>query len=187
MPWIEQTCLIRGLHFAYGGLIFAIGRWSASQISRAWGKGRLRYYFEDHTLDTDRRELREARLDPPRTTGVRPASVPDPQQGPRDQQRRHHQRNLEGRVVSDAALTTRLNAARTAVGDTGEKQHLIKTLPRKGFRFVGAVHEDQGRPNTTAQGNAGTPPVASAPRLSIVVLPSQILAVIPNKSISPMA
>ena len=42
-----------------------------------------------------------------------------------------------GRIVSDAALTTRLNAARSAIGDSGEEQRLIKTLPRKGFRFVG--------------------------------------------------
>jgi adenylate cyclase len=43
--------------------------------------------------------------------------------------------------VSDAALTTRLNAVRAAIGDTGEEQRLIKTLPRKGFRFVGQVRE----------------------------------------------
>ena len=46
-----------------------------------------------------------------------------------------------GRIVSDAALTTRLNAARGAIGDSGEEQRLIKTLPRKGFRFVGQVRE----------------------------------------------
>ena len=46
-----------------------------------------------------------------------------------------------GRIVSDAALTTRLNAVRGAIGDTGEEQRLIKTLPRKGFRFVGQVRE----------------------------------------------
>ena len=46
-----------------------------------------------------------------------------------------------GRIVSDSALTTRLNAARFALGDTGEEQRLIKTLPRKGFRFVGKVRE----------------------------------------------
>jgi DNA-binding winged helix-turn-helix (wHTH) protein len=40
-------------------------------------------------------------------------------------------------------LTTRLNAARNAIGDTGEKQRLIKTLPRKGFRFVGTVKESE--------------------------------------------
>jgi len=46
-----------------------------------------------------------------------------------------------GRIVSDVALTTRLNAARSAIGDSGKKQRLIRTLPRKGFRFVGTVRE----------------------------------------------
>ncbi|TPQ41845.1 adenylate cyclase 3 [Bradyrhizobium guangdongense] len=46
-----------------------------------------------------------------------------------------------GRSVSDAALTTRLNAVRSAIGDSGEHQRLIKTLPRKGFRFVAEVQE----------------------------------------------
>ena len=50
----------------------------------------------------------------------------------------------DGRIVSDAALTTRLNVARGAIGDNGQKQRLIKTLPRKGFRFVGAVREEHG-------------------------------------------
>ena len=49
-----------------------------------------------------------------------------------------------GRSVSDAALTTRLNAARSAIGDSGNEQRLIKTLPRKGFRFVGSVLEAEG-------------------------------------------
>lgn len=44
-----------------------------------------------------------------------------------------------GRIVSESAVTTRINAARTAIGDTGKAQDLIKTLPRKGFRFVGEV------------------------------------------------
>ena len=80
-----------------------------------------------------------------------------------------------GRIVSDAALTTRLNAARTAIGDSGKIQSLIKTLPRKGFRFVGAVHEVQRSETASASsavqndGTAQRPP--SAPRLSIVVLP----------------
>src|SRR6202022_3600537 len=49
-----------------------------------------------------------------------------------------------GRSVPDAALTTRLNAARSTIGDSGKEQRLIKTLPRKGFRFVGPVREAQG-------------------------------------------
>ena len=44
-----------------------------------------------------------------------------------------------GRIVSDSTLTSRINAARKAVGDSGEDQKLIRTVPRKGLRFVGAV------------------------------------------------
>jgi TolB-like protein len=80
-----------------------------------------------------------------------------------------------GRIVSDAALTTRLNAARSAIGDTGEKQRLIKTLPRKGFRFVGAVQEVQ-RPaiapvSSAAENDDTAQRPFSPPHLSIVVLP----------------
>lgn len=46
-----------------------------------------------------------------------------------------------GRVVSDSTLTTHINAVRKAVGDTGDDQNLIRTIPRKGFRFVGEVHD----------------------------------------------
>jgi TolB-like protein len=46
-----------------------------------------------------------------------------------------------GRSVSDSALTTRINAARRVLGDNGERQRLIRTLPRKGIRFVGEVEE----------------------------------------------
>ena len=43
--------------------------------------------------------------------------------------------------MSESALTTRINATRTAVGDDGDQQRLIRTLPRKGIRFVGVVQE----------------------------------------------
>jgi len=45
-----------------------------------------------------------------------------------------------GRVISDSTLTSRINAARKAVGDSGGKQKLIRTIARKGLRFVGDVH-----------------------------------------------
>jgi TolB-like protein/DNA-binding winged helix-turn-helix (wHTH) protein len=48
----------------------------------------------------------------------------------------------KGRIVSDSTLTTRINAARKAVGDSGEQQALIKTYARKGVRFVGDVLVD---------------------------------------------
>ena len=73
------------------------------------------------------------------------------------------------------ALTTRLNAARVAIGDDGDQQRLIRTLPRKGFRFVGAVQEGQ-RLETASAGSAAQNDDAaqrpfSPPHLSIVVLP----------------
>ena len=46
-----------------------------------------------------------------------------------------------GRIVSESTLTSRINAARKAVGDSGDEQRLIRTSARKGIRFVGAVTE----------------------------------------------
>jgi TolB-like protein len=60
---------------------------------------------------------------------------------------------------------------RKAVGDSGEAQRLIRTMPRKGLRFVGVVQEEQ-KPATRS--NAVARPqsdVGARPRLSIVVLP----------------
>ena len=50
-----------------------------------------------------------------------------------------------GRIVSEATLSSRMNAARRAVGDDGNRQDVIRTLPRRGFRFVQPVEvEDNG-------------------------------------------
>src|SRR5437868_3091938 len=46
-----------------------------------------------------------------------------------------------GRIVSDSTLTSRITAARKAIGDTGERQELIRTMSRKGLRFVGEISE----------------------------------------------
>src|SRR5262249_49894508 len=45
---------------------------------------------------------------------------------------------------SDAALSTRINAARSAIGDDGAAQRLIRTLRGKGFRFVATLHAERG-------------------------------------------
>ena len=73
-----------------------------------------------------------------------------------------------GRIVSESALTTRINAIRTAVGDDGDQQRLIRTLPRKGIRFVGVVQE-RARPvdeaaTTPAAVDAKTPEQKTAHR-----------------------
>jgi len=44
-----------------------------------------------------------------------------------------------GRAVSEANLTSRIYAAHKALGDDGQRQALIRTIARKGHRFVGAV------------------------------------------------
>jgi DNA-binding winged helix-turn-helix (wHTH) protein len=51
----------------------------------------------------------------------------------------------KGRIVSDATLNSRINAARRALGDTGKSQTFIRTISRRGFRFVGELCGDESR------------------------------------------
>src|SRR5262249_14945050 len=48
----------------------------------------------------------------------------------------------QGRIVSEATLSSRISAARRALGDSGNDQSLIRTLRKRGFRFVGHVDDD---------------------------------------------
>ena len=48
----------------------------------------------------------------------------------------------EGRIVSDSTLNTRINAVRRAVGDDGKSQSVIRTIVRRGFRFVADIALD---------------------------------------------
>ena len=77
----------------------------------------------------------------------------------------------EGRVVSDSALGTRINAARAALCDNGEEQRFIRTLPRKGLRFVGAVREEGG----VSAAGAFQPSRGNSEKPSIAVLPFENL------------
>jgi TolB-like protein/cytochrome c-type biogenesis protein CcmH/NrfG len=90
----------------------------------------------------------------------------------------------QGRIVSEAALSSRINAARKAVGDDGDRQEVIRTVPKRGFRFVGEVRELPDAEDVPARGVApasegGTAPQTHLPgpetarsrRPSIVVLP----------------
>jgi DNA-binding winged helix-turn-helix (wHTH) protein/pimeloyl-ACP methyl ester carboxylesterase len=63
-----------------------------------------------------------------------------------------------GRIVSDSAIAARINAARQAIGDDGREQRFIRTIARKGFRFIGEVREEGERDA------AGLPPGWQAPR-----------------------
>src|SRR5437868_12955500 len=47
-----------------------------------------------------------------------------------------------GRIVSESTLTSHVNAVRKAIGDTGKEQRLIRTVARKGIRFVGQIQQE---------------------------------------------
>ena len=102
----------------------------------------MRYRFEEFAFDIDRRELHRGA----EVVSITPQVFDLLEYLIRNRERVVSKEDIinavwNGRVVSDAALATRLNAVRAAIGDTGEEQRLIKTLPRKGFRFVGQVRE----------------------------------------------
>jgi DNA-binding winged helix-turn-helix (wHTH) protein len=56
----------------------------------------------------------------------------------------------KGRIVSESTMRSHINAVRAAIGDNGEDQRLIRTLPRKGFRFVGSITETDALISPTA-------------------------------------
>jgi TolB-like protein len=134
----------------------------------------LLYLFEDCALDTQRREVRRGSALVP----VEPQVFDLLEYLIRNRERVVSKDDLfasiwDGRIVSESALSTRINAARCAIGDSGEEQRLIKTLPRKGMRFVGAVREEQEQldlTKATLSAPAG-PALALPDRPSIAVLP----------------
>ena len=98
------------------------------------------YRFADCVLDTDRRELQRAGL----VVALEPqvfdllvlfARRPDEVVARDDL----IDAVWGGRFVSDATIDSRIAAARRAIGDSGSLQALIRTVPRRGFRFVGTV------------------------------------------------
>jgi TolB-like protein len=138
---------------------------------------KLLYQFNDFALDTDRRELRRG----PQLVSLAPQVFDLLEYLIRNRERVVSKDDLlasiwKGRIVSDSALSTRINAARCAVDDTGEEQRLIRTLPRKGVRFIGAVREErqpvpvQDHKRALA-GEQAMPALAFPDRPSIAVLP----------------
>lgn len=142
----------------------------------------VRFLFDDFVLDLDRREL---------TRGSERVAI-----GPQVfdllvyliENREHVvskddllQAVWNGRIVSDSTLTTHINAVRNAIGDSGEEQQLVRTLPRKGFRFVGDVREAQSSdgfssPKTESAKSNEMPALDLPDKPSIAVLPFENLS-----------
>ena len=116
-----------------------------------YGRNML-FLFEDYAIDVDRRELRR---------GTDAISV-EPQVFDllvfliQNRDRVVSRDDLiaavwGGRIVSESTLASRINAARNAIGDSGEAQRLIKTIQRKGLRFVGEVLDAASAPPTVGR------------------------------------
>ena len=146
----------------------------------------MRFLFADHTLDIGRRELRR---------GSEPVPV-EPQVFDllmylvQNRDRVVTKDDLiasvwGGRIVSDSTLTSRINAARRAVGDSGEDQKLIRTVARKGLRFVGAVRT---QPNGDEPAHATGPPppdeLREKPRPALPPSDRPAIAVLPFVNMS---
>jgi len=129
----------------------------------------MRYFFEDCALDTDRRELTRG----PDIVPTTPQVIDLLEYLIRSRDHVVSKDDLvnaiwNGRIVSDAALTTRLNAVRRAIGDSGEQQRLIKTFPRKGIRFVADVREEDRRPKAAALSDLLAAPSRLAPAAGMI-------------------
>jgi TolB-like protein len=130
--------------------------------------------FRDHLLDTDRRELSREQV----PVAVEPQVFDLVVHLMENRDRVVSKDELidkiwHGRSVSESTLTSRINAARKAIGDNGASQALIRTIARKGFRFVGDVETKRDATGPEAGRVDRTPQAALAlpDRPAIAVLP----------------
>src|ERR1700682_6525764 len=131
---------------------------------------RMTLSFGDYEINLDRRELRRAK----RPVHVQPQVFDLLVYLVQNRDRVVSKDDLiasvwSGRIVSESTLTSRINAARKAVGDSGELQKLIRTIPRKGLRFIGAV---QAPASDNQQAPAANLPSDGIPAPSRPALPA---------------
>ena len=111
----------------------------------------MRLRFDDYILDVARRELwrgSEPVVVEPQVFDLLAYLVQHPERVvTRDELL---QAVWDGRIVSESAIANRINAARRTIGDSGEQQRLIRTVPRNGFRFIGAIKKEAAEPTKEA-------------------------------------
>ena len=93
----------------------------------------------------------------------------------------------QGRVVSDAALNSRISAARRAVGDDGNAQKVIRTIHKRGFRFIGEVEQEAAAPppsEETRHEDAPTLAPSAEPAEPLTLPHKPSIAVLPFQNMS---
>jgi DNA-binding winged helix-turn-helix (wHTH) protein len=133
------------------------------------------FLFEDFVLDSDRRELRAGGTIVP----IEPQAFDLLVYLIENRDRVISKDDLiasvwGGRIVSESTLDSRINAVRKALGDSGKEQRLIRTIARKGVRFVGEVRQTARDP-ANGHGADLLPPLITD-RPSIAVLPFENLS-----------
>ena len=136
----------------------------------------MKFNFDNHFLDTDRRELRRGS----ELVAMQPQVFDLLVHLLKHRDRVVSRDNLialvwGGRIVSDSTLDSRINAARSAIGDNGREQRLIRTIPRKGVRFVGTV---------SGPCEAKASPPAEQPRPALALPDRPAIAVLPFDNMS---
>ena len=136
------------------------------------------FQFEDFVLDSERRELRRAGA----LIAIEPQVFDLIDYLVRNRERVVSKDDLldavwNGRVVSESTLTSRINAARRVLSDSGSEQRLIRTVARKGLRFVGAVGEAE--PSTQASASPLLP--TAAPPLAVLATADAGTLPLPDK------
>jgi DNA-binding winged helix-turn-helix (wHTH) protein/alpha-beta hydrolase superfamily lysophospholipase len=126
------------------------------------------FRFENHVLDADRRELSRGS----EQIAVEPQVFDLLLYLVQNRERVVSKDDLiaavwDGRIVSDSTLTSRINAARKALGDSGKEQRLIRTVARKGLRFVGDVEDADAPREAGASIEAQLTAARQAPRQTI--------------------
>lgn len=121
------------------------------------GGNNVLFLFEDFALDCERRELRAGGAMIPVEPQVFDILVHLVENRDRVVSKDDLIASVwNGRIVSDSTLDSRINAVRKAIGDSGGQQRLVRTMSRKGFRFVGAV-TSTGKP--ARHGNSSAAPL----------------------------
>jgi pentatricopeptide repeat protein len=141
----------------------------------------VEFTFDNHVLDVDRRELRRGT----ELIALEPQVFDLLVYLLKNRDRVVGKDDLlaavwDGRIVSESTLTSRITAVRKAIGDNGQEQRLIRTMPRKGIRFVGEVLDRNG-PGPVDRSLVGA---KDSPRLALVLPDKASIAVLPFVNLS---